>query len=106
MTRKAAKDRIGVMDAYCGYSVISLAGLSAHAEFIVDSAEFKQGRYTPGSKMHIKPPSVLTEGIIQNVLVMAAAYSDEVANQLKQSYPAVVRIGVLREDRVEIIKYV
>lgn len=87
-------------------SIISLAGLSAHAEFIVDSAEFKQGRYTPGSKMHIKPPSVLTEGIIQNVLVMAAAYSDEVAQQLKQSYPAVVRIGVLREDRVEIIKYV
>jgi len=85
-------------------SVISLASLNKHVEFIVDSAEFKQGRYTPGSKIQINPPSVLTEARIQTVLVMAAAYSDEVANQLKEFYPAVARIGVLREDRVEVLK--
>lgn len=85
-------------------SVISLASLNAHVEFIVDSASFKQGKYTPGSKLHIKPPSVLTEGQIQTVLVIAAAYSDEVAAELKERYSAVARIGVLREDRVEVLK--
>jgi SAM-dependent methyltransferase len=85
-------------------SVISLAGLNAHVGFIVDSAEFKQGLYTPGSKILIRMPNALAEFGIQTVLVMAAAYSDEVVNQIRELFPAVTRIGVLREERVEVIK--
>jgi len=85
-------------------SVISLSGLAAHIAFVVDSATFKQGRYTPGSKIHIRPPSALSECDIETVLVMAAAYSDEVAAELLRSFPQILRIGILREDGVEVVK--
>ena len=85
-------------------SVISLSGLAAHIAFVVDSAIFKQGRYTPGSKIHIKAPGALSECDIETVLVMAAAYSDEVAAELLKSFPHILRIGILREDGVEVVK--
>lgn len=85
-------------------SVISLAGLAAHIAFIVDSATFKQGRYTPGSRIHIKPPSALSECDIETVLVMAAAYSDEVAAEIRRAFPEISSIGILREDGVEVVK--
>jgi hypothetical protein len=85
-------------------SVISLSGISAHIAFIVDSATFKQGRYTPGSKLLIRPPSALSEVSIKTLLVMAAAYSDEVANQVLESFPEVCKLGILRENGVEIVK--
>lgn len=85
-------------------SVISLSGLAAHIAFVVDSATFKQGRYTPGSRIHVRPPSALSECGTETVLVMAAAYSDEVAAEIRRAFPQISRIGILREDGVEVVK--
>jgi SAM-dependent methyltransferase len=98
------KNRCAVWGAgHQALSVISLAGLAAHIAFVVDSATFKQGRYTPGSKIHIRPPSALSECDIETVLVMAAAYSDEVADELRRTFPQILRIGILREDGVQVV---
>jgi SAM-dependent methyltransferase len=86
-------------------SVISLAGLAAYIAFIVDSATFKQGRYTPASRIHIRPPSALSECDTETVLVMAAAYSDEVATEIQREFPQISRIGILREDGIEVVKH-
>jgi SAM-dependent methyltransferase len=85
-------------------SVISLAGLADHIAFVVDSATFKQGRYTPGSKIHIRPPTALSECDTETVLVMAAAYSAEVAAEIRRAFPQIKRIGILIEDGVEVVK--
>jgi SAM-dependent methyltransferase len=99
------RDKCAVWGAgHQALSVISLSGLTAHIAFVVDAATFKQGRYTPGSKIHIKPPSALYEGDIETVLVMAAAYSDEIVAQLLRTFSQISRIGILREDGVEVVK--
>lgn len=81
-------------------SVIALANLAPHIAYVVDSAPFKQGRYTPASHLPIVSPDHLQQHPPDAVLVMAASYSDEVCRQLK-SRALPVKIAVLRHDTLE-----
>jgi len=99
------KDKCAVWGAgHQALGVISLSGLADQIAFVVDSAPFKQGRYTPGSKILIRPPSALSECDIETILVMAAAYSDEVATDLLRAFPRISRIGILRAAGVEVVR--
>jgi SAM-dependent methyltransferase len=82
---------------------ISLLGLSSGVRYVVDSAPFKQGRYTPATHVRIVPPDTLLTEPVDAVIVMAASYSDEVVSIMKQRYRSVANIAVLREyglDRI------
>lgn len=81
-------------------SVLALTDIKDKIEFVVDSAEFKQQRYTPGTHLKIVAPEELKNGEVGAVLVMAASYSDEVAGILRESCPE-FEIGILRENGVE-----
>lgn len=81
-------------------AVIALAGIKEKVEFVVDSADFKQNKYTPGTHLKIMSPSVLDSGDIKAILVMAASFSDEVADIIKRRYKD-IKIGILREGGIE-----
>jgi len=49
---------------------------------IIDSAPFKQNKYEPCRGIKIIPPNDLKQFNIDTIIVMAAAYSDEVVNTL------------------------
>jgi len=83
-------------------SVSSLAQLGDKVSHVVDSATFKQGLYTPGTGLLIKSPSSLLEDKPRAVLVMAAAYSDEVLREIHARYPFVESVAVLRETQLEV----
>lgn len=85
-------------------AVMALAQLKGKISHVVDSASFKQNKYTPGLHLLIKPPDSLLEDVPQAVVIMAAAYSDEVAATLLQKYSCIKYVAVLREDRLEILK--
>ncbi len=85
-------------------AVISLAQLKNKVSHVVDSAHFKQHKYTPGSRLLIKPPDSLLHDTPKAVVIMAAAYSDEVARIIKEKYPEVAHLAILREEQLEIIK--
>jgi SAM-dependent methyltransferase len=70
--------------------------------FVIDSAPFKQGKYTPVTHIPIVAPSVLDSHDLRAVLIMAAAYSDEIASQIKQKYTN-LSIGIVRSNSIEII---
>lgn len=82
-------------------AVLSLAGLQDKVSHVIDSADFKQGKYTPGTHLYIKSPDSLKEDRPRAIIVMAAAYSDEVAAQIKNRYPEVDCIAILREEGLE-----
>jgi SAM-dependent methyltransferase len=84
-------------------AVISMACLRDKVSHVIDSADFKQGRYTPGTGLLIKPPTSLLEDQPRAVLIMAAGYSDEVAREIKNRYPLVQCVAVLRETRLEVL---
>lgn len=86
-------------------AVMSLACLQDKVSHVVDSASFKQQKYTPGTHLLIKAPESILEDQPKAVMIMAAAYSDEVAKTLAQKYPEVGNIAILREDRLEVVKH-
>ena len=74
-----------------------------HVAYVIDSAPFKQGLFTPATHLPVVAPAHLTLDPPAAVLVMAAGYSDEVVHSLRDDmrYPGVV--GVLRGNRIELV---
>lgn len=84
-------------------AVMALADLGNKIRYVVDSAEFKQSCYTPATHIPIVAPAELIANPVGAVIVMAASYSNEVANILCESYSG-INIAVLRDDTLEIVK--
>lgn len=85
-------------------AVISLAGLAGKIKYVVDSALFKQGKYTPGTHIPVVSPERLNSDPVEAVIVMAASYSDEVMAILKHRYGRRMNISVLRDSGLEIME--
>ena len=81
---------------------ISLLELSSSVTYVVDSAPFKQGKFTPATHLPIVAPEMLQIQPVDGVLVMAASYSDEVASILRRDFDSKLTIGILRDYGVEL----
>ena len=82
-------------------AIMALAELGGKIKYVVDSAPFKQGKYTPATHIPIVPPSTLKESPVDAVIVIAASYSDEVISILKNKYDRSMDIAVIRESGLE-----
>lgn len=83
-------------------AVLALAGLGDKVRYVVDSAPFKQGKYTPATHLPVVPPDALRSDPVEAVIVMAASYSDEVAGLLRRDFPPALKVAILRERGLEI----
>jgi 2-polyprenyl-3-methyl-5-hydroxy-6-metoxy-1,4-benzoquinol methylase len=86
------------------FAVISLTDLSDKIRFVVDSAVFKQGRFTPVTHIPIVSPDTLKSDAVDAVIVIAAGYSNEVATILRQRYDNKMHISILRDYGLEYIE--
>lgn len=82
-------------------AVISLINLAGKIKYVVDSAIFKQGKYTPATHIPIVSPDTLSSDPVDAVIVMAASYSDEVVRIIRQKYGN-IHISILRDFGLEI----
>ena len=72
-------------------------------EFIVDSAKFKQGMYSPVINTKIVSPDTLKEGKIDLLIIMVPGiYPDEVIKSVKQMNID-IRIAKLKDNIIEYI---
>lgn len=98
------RGRVAVWGAgHQALAVLALAGLAKKIRYVVDSAPFKQGKYTPATHIPIVPPERLSQDPVDAVIVMAASYSDEVAGILKRKFGGKIKIAVLRERGLEML---
>jgi SAM-dependent methyltransferase len=81
-------------------ATIALLGIAGDIRYVVDSAPFKQKRFTPASHIPIVEPGRLETEPVGAVIVMAAAYSDEVAGIVRRSHPG-LPVAVLRDTRLD-----
>lgn len=80
---------------------LSLAGVGRKICCIIDSAPFKQGRFTPATHIPVEAPERLRKRDIDVVVIMAAGYSEEIAGILQKQYPW-IEIAVLRENGIAV----
>lgn len=82
-------------------AALALGGLGSEIRYVVDSAPFKQGKFTPATHIPIVPPSNLGEDPVRAIIVMAAGYSDEVAQLIRHRYKLEIPVAILRADGLE-----
>jgi hypothetical protein len=82
-------------------AVLSMCGVELVSKFkcVIDSATFKQGKYTPVSHLPIAPPERLRCGDIGAVLIIVAAYSNEVTDYIKKNHER-IEIAILKNNTV------
>lgn len=87
-------------------AAISLLGLADKVKYVIDSAPFKQGRFTPATHLRIVAPETLKKEPVAAVIIMAASYSDEVAGILRGRFSRNrhLDIAILRANALEIVK--
>lgn len=85
-------------------ATMALTDLTGKIKYVVDSATFKQGKFTPATQIPIVAPDLLESDPVAAVIVMAASYSDEVVGILKQRHGGQLGIAVLRDYGLEIVR--
>lgn len=83
--------------------ILAMLRNAVRLKYVVDSADFKQGKYTPVSHIPIVSPEKIKTDPIEAVIVMAAGYSDEVAHLIKERYGNALKISILRPDGLEFV---
>ena len=69
-------------------------------EFIVDSAVFKQGKYSPASHIPIVSPEQFFERGADSLLILAPGYTDEIASVVRSRNRS-IKLYALRSDVIE-----
>lgn len=90
-----------------GHRTLALLALSKlkNIEYVIDSAKFKQGRFTPVLHLNIVPPEHLKKKKVDLVIVMVPGlYPSEVLKSLN-NMNLDIDIAVLRDNKIEFIKY-
>lgn len=84
-------------------AVMALADLSGKIKYVVDSATFKQNKFTPATHIPIVSPERLKSDPVEAIIVMAASYSEEVVKTIKDKFDQNIKIAVLRDFGLEAI---
>jgi len=101
---KFKKKKVAIWGAgHQALAIMSLVSLTDKIRYVVDSALFKQGCYTPVTHLLIVSPDALKTNQIEAIIVIAGGYSDEVVKTIQQKYDK-INIAVLRDYGLEIIK--
>jgi 2-polyprenyl-3-methyl-5-hydroxy-6-metoxy-1,4-benzoquinol methylase len=82
-------------------AIMSLTNLKGKIKYVVDSAPFKQSKYTPATQIPIVAPDRLKTDPVDAIIVMAASYSDEVVRIIKANYGKICHIAILKESNLE-----
>jgi len=101
---KYKKEKVAIWGAgHQALAVMAMMELTNRVKYVVDSAPFKQGKYTPSTHIPIVSPDNLDIDPVEAVIVMAASYSDEVAGIIRRKYGNKIDISILRETGL--VKY-
>lgn len=96
------KNKVAIWGAgHQSLALMSMLDLGGKVKYVVDSAVFKQGKYTPATHIPIVSPERLDSDPVEAVIVMAASYSDEVVKTIKNRFDKVINITVLRNLKLE-----
>jgi SAM-dependent methyltransferase len=83
-------------------ALICLVNIADKIKYVVDSAIFKQNKYTAASHIPIVSPDVLTTDPVDALVIMAGSYSDEVYRTIRKVYKSKIKVAILRDYGLEL----
>ena len=96
--------RVAVWGAgHQAFAIMALTGIAGRIRYVVDSADFKQGRFTPATHLPVVAPETLHKDPVDAVIVAAGSYSDEVAAILRREFDPALSVAILRDSGLEIV---
>lgn len=85
-------------------TVIAITQIASKIKYVVDSAPFKQDKLTPTTHLPIVSPDYFfQDDKVAGVIVMAAAYSDEVATIVRKRSSKPIQIAILRTFGLQLV---
>ena len=84
-------------------AVIALANVQTSIRYVVDSATFKQGKFTPATHIPIVSPRELQNNPVEAIIIIAAAYSNEVLSIVQNDYANIKHVSVLEDDGLRVV---
>jgi len=94
--------RIAVWGAsHQGFTLLSSAGIASSVDFIIDSAPFKHGKFSPVSHLEILPPDVLAAEKLAAIIIIAPNYAEEIFQIIRQKYHQHCPVAIIRRGRLE-----
>jgi 2-polyprenyl-3-methyl-5-hydroxy-6-metoxy-1,4-benzoquinol methylase len=87
-----------------GFTLAATTKIGEFAQYIIDSAPFKQGKYAPASHLPIVSPDYYIEHPVDAILIVAPGYTEEITGIIKEKYGKDLQIMVLRSNHLERIE--
>lgn len=84
-------------------TVIALAELQDKIKYVIDSAKFKQNKYTPATHIPIVDSSILNTDPPHAIIVIAGSYNSEVVKIIQSNFDKAIEIAVLEDSGLDII---
>ena len=101
----ARSGKIAVWGAsHQSFTILSSMGLSGKIAYIIDSAPFKQGKYSPVSHIPIVPPEHFFKEPVDAVIIIAPTYTDEIAESIRARFGRSVAVYAIRSEQLEEIR--
>ena len=88
------------------FAILSLAKLSEKIKYIVDSADFKQGKLSPATHIPIVSPEYFRNNPTSAIIIMAGSYSSEIVDIVKSFNLPKLNIAVVEGNNLKIIQEV
>lgn len=82
-------------------ALVSMLDLADKIKYVVDSATFKQGKFTPATHIPIVSPDKICSLPVDAIIVIAGSYSDEVAMIIRKKYDKNIDVSILRDFGLE-----
>ena len=103
-TNQFGQSKVAIWGAgHQAFALLSLLDMADKIRYVVDSAVFKQGRFTPATHIPIVPPETLETDPVDAVIVMAASYSDEVARIIRERFDKELKVSIVRDFGLELV---
>ncbi len=100
--RTADNKKIAIWGAsHQGFTAASTTGISADISYIIDSAPFKQGKYSPASHIPIVSPDHFFAEPVDSIIVIAPGYTEEIVNTIRTRFSKSVEVAVLKSATIE-----
>lgn len=84
-----------------GFTLAATTRIGGFAEYIIDSAPFKQGKYAPASHLPIVSPEYYETDPVEVILIVAPGYTEEIVSIIKEKFGGHVEIMVLKSNHLE-----